>query len=495
MGDGDYSSKRANTSGDGGNNNNNSIDDSVTLQFFIQKDIRRKGEDPKSVGTKAVVPEESFSLFDLCRSEPAIPNRFDIPLLETHAIFDLKEKDNSFEKIINDGVKTTEEEMEEAAKGLDWIGSKTMLDKILKEGVASEDASSSGGSKRMAASPPRPPTVPKRKKLVTLSKNLVLGQPKDKIPGMGEKKSKNGNKSKGKEVPTPEAKEASTVIQVPTVAHVDAKLISTTCKLPSKKSNKTVSFAKDTKFAEMGTKGPSHVVKIASNSQEKVVSMSCRKSATPTADVATPASSEPTLCPNKPTTTSTAHSTPAIKESETTTMPTARGSEASGVVSVLPPSVTTEPQAVSVPIPGTALPTQAVTVPTTTVSVPTPTPTHSVKMEPPAVSNVVQAQKQHLPTFRALDQQHNLTQEQVYNLVSKCIPPRLPPSIIARTKSGVMHPRMSKERTTVCIPFIEHRQQDHITAMGSAMLHHLTWVWILMMTPQLPQWTSLTNHK
>ena len=114
------SPKRVNTSGDGGNNNwSSSIDDSVTLQFFIQKDMRRKGEDPESVGTKAAVPEESFSLFDLCRSEPAIPNRFDIPLLETHAIFDLKEKDNTFEKIINDGVESTKEEMEEAGKGLD----------------------------------------------------------------------------------------------------------------------------------------------------------------------------------------------------------------------------------------------------------------------------------------------------------------------------------------------------------------------------------------
>ena len=255
--------------------------------------MRRKGEDPKSVGTKAAVSEESFSLFDLCRSELAIPNRFDIPLLETHAIFDLKEKDNTFEKTINDGVQSTEEEMEEAGKGLDWIGSKTMLDKILKEGPVFEDASSSGGSKRMAASPPRPPTVPKRKKLVTLSKNLVLGQPKDKIPGMGEKNPKNGSKSKGKEVPTPEHKKASTVIQVPTVAHVDAKLISTTCKLPGKKSNKAMSFAKDTKFAEMGIELPSHAIKSGSNSQEKVVSMQCRKSATPTADVATPASSEP----------------------------------------------------------------------------------------------------------------------------------------------------------------------------------------------------------
>ena len=103
-----------------------------------------------------------------------------------------------------------------------------MLDKILREGPVFEDASSSGGSQRMAASPPRPPTVPKRKKLVTLSKNLVLGQPKDKVAGMGEKNLKNGSKSKGKEVPTPEPKKASTVIQVPTVAHVDAKLISTT---------------------------------------------------------------------------------------------------------------------------------------------------------------------------------------------------------------------------------------------------------------------------
>ena len=137
----------------------------------------------------------------------------------------------------------------------------------------------------------------------------------------------------------------------------------------------------------------------------------CDNSTTPTTYVATPASSEPTLCPNKPTTTSTARSTSAIKESETTTVPTARGSEASAVVPILPPSVNTEPQAVSVPISKTALPTQAVTVPTTTVSVPTPTPTHSVNMEILAINIVVQAQKQHSPTFRALDQQHTLTQE------------------------------------------------------------------------------------
>ena len=72
---------------------------------------------------------------------------------------------------------------------------------------------------------------------------------------------------------TPEPKKASIVIQVPTVAHVDAKLISTTCKLPGKKSKKTMSFAKDTKFAEMGIELPSHAIKSGSNSQEKVVSM------------------------------------------------------------------------------------------------------------------------------------------------------------------------------------------------------------------------------
>ena len=65
------------------------------------------------------MPEESFSLFDLCRSEPAIPNRFEIPLLETHAIIDMKEKDNTFQKIINDELQSTEEEMEEPGKGLD----------------------------------------------------------------------------------------------------------------------------------------------------------------------------------------------------------------------------------------------------------------------------------------------------------------------------------------------------------------------------------------
>ena len=106
----------------------------------------------------------------------------------------MKEKDNFFQKIINDGLQSTEEEMEEAGKGLDWIGSKAMFDKIMKEGVVFEDGSSSRGSKRMAASPPRPPTVPKCKNLVALSKNLVLGQPKDKVAGMGEKNLKNGSK-------------------------------------------------------------------------------------------------------------------------------------------------------------------------------------------------------------------------------------------------------------------------------------------------------------
>ena len=69
-----------------------------------------------------------------------------------------------------------------------------MLDKIMKEGAVFEDGSSVGGSKRMAASPLRPPTVPKCKKLGALSKNLVLGQPKDKVAGMGEKNLKNGSK-------------------------------------------------------------------------------------------------------------------------------------------------------------------------------------------------------------------------------------------------------------------------------------------------------------
>nr|XP_040245243.1 nonsense-mediated mRNA decay protein 2-like [Aegilops tauschii subsp. strangulata] len=157
------------------------------------------------------------------------------------------EKDNTFEKIIKDGLQSSEEEMKEEGKGLDWIGSKTMVDKLMKEGVVFEDGSLSGGSKRKASSPPCPPPIPKRKKLVTLSKNLVLGQPKNKIPCMAEKNSKNISKSKGKEVPTPEPKKANAILQEPTAGHVDAKLPSTTRKLPDKKCNKI--FAKDTKFA------------------------------------------------------------------------------------------------------------------------------------------------------------------------------------------------------------------------------------------------------
>lgn len=141
-----------------------------------------------------------------------------------------------------------------------------MLQKIMKQGPAFEDSAWSGCSKRTVASPPRSPPVPKCKKLVSLSKNLVLGEPKDKIPSMADENLKEKSKSKGKEVPTALYKEASVVQQEPTTGHVKIKLPSPTHKLLDKKCKKTVSFAKDTKFTEMGSKVPSHAVKIALDS-------------------------------------------------------------------------------------------------------------------------------------------------------------------------------------------------------------------------------------
>lgn len=59
-GDGSNSSKRniGTCPAHEGNNSSSSIDANVTLQFYINKEICRKGEDPKSDGSNATTPEE-----------------------------------------------------------------------------------------------------------------------------------------------------------------------------------------------------------------------------------------------------------------------------------------------------------------------------------------------------------------------------------------------------------------------------------------------------
>lgn len=350
----------------------------------------------------------------------------------------------------------SEEELKKASAGLDFFGTNEMHQKTLQQLPASKDDLLSVWLKREAQASLRPPPVPKRKKTVTFSKNLELPEPKDKMPGLAEEKYVDVTKSKSQVAPTDQLSVPSVLHKEPTglqqepsvclapstfvrVQQVSEKHPSVTPQLPDHKHNKRVTFAKDTKFEKTGRKATSHVLKVAPATKQETVHTEPSKIAVPTAKVTLPSNlaAMPTQDISISSTKAPAGKGFMPTPAASVQIAAATETDAGHLVQIASATVPTAGPAVTEPTLRAVEPTvfsnepilasseQAIglSAPTAGIHVPTTGAT---------------GQSVHIPMqtgqkSTSIGQQNALTQEEVFNLLSKCIPPRPPPSIIART--------------------------------------------------------------
>lgn len=323
-------------------------------------------------------------MFKLCNLKPALPTTFPVPYFSDQ---DMCEKINvAIDKspFLSSVAEKNQIDMEKAGKGLDWVHSKEKYKEYLKQ---LRDLSS---GKSKVASMANPHVVQKRKE-VSMKKNLHLPQTKEKMVSADAEVNMVKKAVLQTDMPTVVSREPTTITGV---QQIKGKTPLSTVPPKPPKQQKIVKFAS-------GTKGEQATKDLGFRDEREL------RAATIDAGVPSSARLLPTQTGKMPTTDTsvpTDVSVSSVVIVKTTT------SAQEGTTATASPKVPTHRDA---------------SMPNTKGGDPT------TKLPSPRAST----QQPSKPASPRADFQQPLTQEEVFKIISRCKPPRLPTTTLSRTKS------------------------------------------------------------
>ena len=382
-GTGGNTSRRTSTSATPASSSN-SLSSRSTLQMLIDKTCWKDKDLPKSKKNDEAESQGSIDMFKLCNLKPALPTTFPVPDFSDK---DMCEKINfAIDKslFLSSDAEKNQIDMEEAGKGLDWVHSKEKYKEYLKQ---LPDLSS---SKSKAASMANPHVVQKRK-AVSMKKNLQLPQTKEKMVSADAEVNMVKEAVLQTDMPTVVSREPTTITGV---QQIKGKTPLSTVPPKPPKQQKIVKFAR-------GTKGE-HATKGLGFRDEREL-----RAAAIDAGVPSSARLLPTQTGKMPTT-DTSVPTDVSVSSMVTVKTTTAGQE--GTTATASPKVPTHRDA---------------SMPKTKGG------DQTTKVSSPRAST----QQPSKPASPRADFQQPLTQEEVFNIISRCKPPRPPTTTLLRTKS------------------------------------------------------------